>query len=162
MATFRCVRSERSSGRLHPRGWTPGLGGDPGRSGLRFSGARRTGGPRDGQDPMTTGDAPPVTVVIPTRNRGDSVVMTLQTLLTSNYRAFEVRVVDQSESDSTEIAVKRLLGDARIHYTRSATRGLSAALNCGIGSAASEFIAITGDDCAVGVDWLGTLTAAFA
>jgi glycosyltransferase involved in cell wall biosynthesis len=108
---------------------------------------------------MTTGQAPPVTVIIPTRDRQDSVVRTLRTLLSSDYPAFEVHVVDQSESGGTESAVKGLSGDARIQYTRSATRGLSAALNCGIGGATSELIAITGDDCEVRADWLKTLTA---
>ena len=112
---------------------------------------------------MITGAAAPVTVVIPTRDRGGSVLMTLRSLLTSSYPAdFEVSVVDQSEGDATEIAVKRWRDDARIHYTRSATRGLSAALNCGIGRATSEAVAITGDDCEVATDWLRALVAALS
>jgi GT2 family glycosyltransferase len=90
------------------------------------------------------------------------VRMALQTLQANDHRAFEVRVIDQSESESTELAVGRFRGDARIRYTRSSTRGLSAALNCGIGQATSELIAITGDDCEVAADWLKTLTAPFA
>jgi GT2 family glycosyltransferase len=111
---------------------------------------------------MTTGPLPPVTVVIPTRNRPDRLVLALRTLLRSDYPAFEVLVVDQSESNSTESVVRGLGGDGRVHYTRTATRGLSAALNCGISEATSELIAVTGDDCEVRVDWLKILTAPFS
>lgn len=102
-----------------------------------------------------------VTVVIPTNDRGSSVVMSLRTVLRSDHRAFDVRVVDQSKSDATEIAVKQVAGDPRLHYARSATVGLSAALNCAIGSASGELIAITGDDCEVHADWLRELTTPF-
>lgn len=105
--------------------------------------------------------SPMVTVVIPTRDRGGSVVMSLRTVLSTDYGAFEVRVVDQSEGDSTEIAVKDATDDPRVHYARSSTIGLSAALNCGIGKASGDLIAITGDDCEVQTDWLRELTAPF-
>lgn len=100
-----------------------------------------------------------LSVVIPTRDRGGRVLIPLRTVLSTDHKAFEVRVVDQSESDATEVAVKRAVNDRRVHFARSATRGLSAALNQGIGEAAGELIAITGDDCEVGADWLEELTA---
>lgn len=106
-------------------------------------------------------DARLVTVVIPTRDRGRTVIRTLQTLLGNVHPAFEVRVIDQSESDSTQVAVTRLIGDPRVYYIRSRTRGLSAALNVGIAGAVGDLIAITGDDCEVGTEWLGKLTAPF-
>src|SRR6267143_209303 len=88
--------------------------------------------------------------------------MTLRTLLTGDYHAFEVRVIDQSESDATEMALRPFLGDSRVHYTRSASRGLSAGLNCGIAEAAGELVAITGDDCEVEADWLKELVGSFS
>src|SRR5262249_51526058 len=104
-----------------------------------------------------------VTVVVPTRDRGARIVTTLRTLLWSDYRQkFDVCVVDQSEDDATEIAVKQWSDEATVRYTRTATRGLSAALNVGIERSPSELIAITGDDCEVGVEWLSMLTAMFS
>jgi GT2 family glycosyltransferase len=103
-----------------------------------------------------------VTVVIPTRNRGDSVVRTIRTTLLNGYPDLELKVVDQSDDDRTEIFLQPLLSDPRITYIRTNTRGLSSALNVGIRCAESEIIAITGDDCEVHKDWLKELIAAFA
>jgi GT2 family glycosyltransferase len=115
-----------------------------------------------GHDPLTTRPPDPVTVVIPTRDRPDSLALAVCTVLRSDYPAFEVQIVDQSESASTESVVKSLGEAPRVHYTRSATRGLSAALNCGIANATSELIAITGDDCEARADWLKILAAPFS
>jgi glycosyltransferase involved in cell wall biosynthesis len=82
-------------------------------------------------------------------------------VLRSDHPAFEVRVVDQSENDATEVAVKQVADDSRVKYVRSATVGLSAALNRGIENASGEIIAITGDDCEVHADWLSELTSPF-
>jgi GT2 family glycosyltransferase len=111
--------------------------------------------------PAAAGQAGAITVVIPTRARGDRIVTTLRTLSRSDYHSFHVLVVDQSTTDSTEIAVKRL-ADPRVSYIHSSTSGISAALNRGIGAAAGEMIAVTGDDCEVREDWLGNLVAPMA
>ena len=103
-----------------------------------------------------------VTVVIPTRNRGDSVVRTIRSTLLNGYPDLELIVVDQSDDNRTELSLKPLLSDRRISRIRSTTRGLSAALNVGITIAQNEMIAITGDDCEVDKDWLKELVAAFA
>jgi GT2 family glycosyltransferase len=103
-----------------------------------------------------------VTVVIPTRNRGDSVVRTIRTTLLNGYPGLELIVVDQSDDNRTEISLQPLLSDPRISCIRTTTRGLSAALNVGIALAQTEIIAITGDDCEVDKDWLKELVAAFA
>ena len=103
-----------------------------------------------------------VTVVIPTRNRGDSVVRTIRTTLLNGYPDLELIVVDQSDDNRTEISLQPLLSDPRISCIRTTTRGLSAALNVGIALAQTEIIAITGDDCEVDKDWLKELVAAFA
>jgi GT2 family glycosyltransferase len=111
---------------------------------------------------MDTADRPPVTVVIPTCNRGDSIVRTVQTILLNDFPYFELRIVDQSEDDLTEVAMRPLLRDSRIAYIRTATKGISAGLNIGISNAQSEFIGITGDDCEVHKTWLRELLKAFA
>lgn len=108
-----------------------------------------------------TASTPAVTVVIPTRGRPDSVVRALETVLANDYEPFWVRLVDQSEDNATEAAVKSFLADGRVHYTRTATKGLSAALNCGIARVTSEYVAITGDDCEAPNDWLKEMVAPF-
>ena len=111
---------------------------------------------------MDKADAVPVTVVIPTRNRGDSIVKTVETILLNDYPYFELRIVDQSEDDLTEASLRPLLSNPRVVYIRTATKGISAGLNIGISDAQSEFIGITGDDCEVHKNWLSELLNAFA
>jgi GT2 family glycosyltransferase len=102
------------------------------------------------------------TVVIPTRNRGDSVVRTIRSILLNGYFDLEMIVVDQSDDNRTEISLQPLLSERNFSYIRTTTRGLSAALNVGVAFAQTEIIAITGDDCEVDKDWLKELFAAFA
>src|SRR6476660_7359646 len=73
-----------------------------------------------------------VTVVIPTLNRRDSVVRTIRTTLLNGYPDLELKIVDQSDDDRTEVFLQPLLTDPRITYIRTDTRGLSSALNVGI------------------------------
>jgi GT2 family glycosyltransferase len=102
-----------------------------------------------------------VTVVVATRSRGDSVIRTARTILTNDYPTFELRVVDQSDDDRTETSLRQYLADARVHYVRVDTKGLSSARNAGIADAQGEIIAITDDDCEVSSNWLRELVAAF-
>jgi GT2 family glycosyltransferase len=103
-----------------------------------------------------------ITVVISTRNRGASIVRTLQTILKSDYSSFEVRIVDQSEDELTESAIRPFLGDLRVHYTRTTQKGVSVGRNLAIRGSRSELIAATDDDCEIPADWLRELAAAFA
>lgn len=106
--------------------------------------------------------SPLVTVVVATRNRGDSVVRTVRTILANDYPDFELRVVDQNDDDRTETSLRQYLPDARVHYVRMDTKGLSSARNTGITDAQGELIAITDDDCEVSSNWLRELVAVFA
>jgi GT2 family glycosyltransferase len=105
---------------------------------------------------------PPVTVVISTYSRGDSIVATVRTILLNDYPNFTLRVVDQSADDVTAASLRPFLDNPRMRYTRSATKGVSAGRNIGIGEAQSELIAITDDDCEVTTDWLWKLVDGFA
>ena len=106
-------------------------------------------------------DFPAVTVVISTRNRGEGIVETIETILLNDYPDFEVRVIDQSDGDTTATALQQFLNDPRFLYVRTTSRGLSAGRNLGIQGARNELIAITDDDCRTPADWLRELTFAF-
>jgi len=110
---------------------------------------------------MDKTDQPKVTVVISTRNRGGSIVKTIQTILLNDYPHFELRVIDQSEDDMTEASLRTFLDDSRFHYLRSPTQGLSAGRNLGIRHTQSEFIALTDDDCETPKNWLRELVTVF-
>jgi GT2 family glycosyltransferase len=111
---------------------------------------------------MDKTNTPPITVVISTRNRGGSVVKTIQTILLNDYPHFELRVIDQSEDDTTEASLRPFLDDSRFHYLRSPAQGVSAGRNLGIRHTQSEFIALTDDDCETPKNWLRELVTAFA
>jgi GT2 family glycosyltransferase len=103
---------------------------------------------------------PLVTVVISTRNRGVLAVKTVQTILQNDFPHFGLTVIDQSEDDDTKESLRPLLVNRRIHYIKTATKGLSTGLNLGITESQSDFIAIIDDDCEAPTDWLRNLVSA--
>jgi len=74
---------------------------------------------------------------------------------------FELIIVDQSDDDSSEVAVAPYLCFPRIQYVRASSRGLGKARNEGMTIARSEWIAFTDDDCIVRPHWFTELQRAF-
>lgn len=108
-------------------------------------------------------DCPLVTVVVCTRNRPDSVMLTLRGLAAMHYRPFEIVVVDNApSSDATKDAVLREFGsDSRFRYVREPRPGLSCARNRGIAEAAADIVAFTDDDVRVDPWWLDGIVRGF-
>lgn len=102
-----------------------------------------------------------VTAVVATRNRGDSAVGTVESILANTHSDFDVLVVDQSTDDATQTALEPFGADARFRYLRSDTVGLGRAQNVGMEAIDSEFVVFTDDDCDVPPDWLEHMEAAF-
>ncbi|MGV7224175.1 MAG: glycosyltransferase family 2 protein [Nitrospinales bacterium] len=102
-----------------------------------------------------------ITVVISTRNRGSSIVRTIQSVLLNDYPYSEIIVVDQSEDNRTKTALLPFIRDAQVRYIASETKGISVSRNIGIINAHSELVAITDDDCEVSQGWLREISAAF-
>jgi len=107
-------------------------------------------------------DPPPVTVVVSTRNRSEYILKTVQSILLNDYPSFEVIVVDQSDNDLTETALKPILHRPHLRYLKTPTRGLSVGRNLAISTTQSQFIAITDDDCETPTNWLRELVSSFA
>lgn len=106
--------------------------------------------------------SPKISIIICTRNRGDSIVVTLKSVLANTYRQFEVLIIDQSVNDETESAIKSFLDDPRIVYRRTDTSGLSIARNIGLNEAKGEILAFTDDDCTVAPNWLEAISNVFS
>ena len=104
---------------------------------------------------------PSITVVISTRNRGEGIAGTVETILLNDHPDFEVRIIDQSDGTETGASLERFRNDPRFFYLRTASRGLSAGRNLGIQDARNELVAITDDDCRVPADWLRQMALAF-
>lgn len=105
---------------------------------------------------------PPVTAVICTRNRGGSVVRAAASVLANDHPSFRLIVLDQSSDDRTEQAMQPLLSDARLHFVRSRTVGVSRARNDGLALCDTEVVCFTDDDCEVTPNWLREMQRIFA
>lgn len=110
----------------------------------------------------TTG-RPFVSVVVCTRNRPESVLVTLRSLLAMHYRPFEVVVIDNApSSDATKDAVLAAHGgDERVRYVREPRPGLSCARNRGLAEASGDIVAFTDDDVTVDPWWLNGIVRGF-
>jgi GT2 family glycosyltransferase len=96
---------------------------------------------------------PTVSALICTRNRGDSLIPTVRSILRPQNMCIELVVIDQSSDCSTEQALRPFLSDPRLRYIRTETRGKGIALNLGLEECRGEIVAITDDDCEVGEQW---------
>ena len=104
---------------------------------------------------------PDISAVVCTRNRGASVVATIQSILASTHPNFELVLVDQSTNRETEEAIAEFRTDPRLKYLPSATKGLGRARNIGMKQARGEVVAFTDDDCTVPTNWLEVMQATF-
>ena len=107
---------------------------------------------------------PLISVVIATRNRGAAVIRAIESIVPGQGGAdgnrFELIIVDQSDDDSSEVAVAPYLCCPRIRYHKASSRGLGEARNEGMTIASSEWVAFTDDDCVVQPHWFSELQRA--
>lgn len=106
---------------------------------------------------------PLLSVVVCTRNRPESVMVTLRSLLAMHYQPFEIVLVDNApSSDATKGAVLAAYGDdPRVRYVREPRRGLSCARNRGLTEASADIVAFTDDDVTVDPWWLDGILRGF-
>ena len=105
---------------------------------------------------------PPISVVICTRDRPDTIGSALDSVIAQDYPDFEILVIDQSRGDETE----RIVDEARARFprlraVRLTTPGLSRAYNAGVREAAADLLAFTDDDVVAPADWLRSIAQAF-
>ena len=87
-----------------------------------------------------------ISVVIPTYNRKHLLQKAIASVLNQTYSNFELIVVDDCSTDSTEHFMKSL-SDKRIRYIKhEKTKHASASRNTGIQLSKGEFIAFLDDD----------------
>lgn len=104
-----------------------------------------------------------VDIILPTRNRCDSLAQTLDFLASLNVQSFgEVRViiVDNGSTDQTKSVVEASQVKYRIPqfiYLFESKPGRAAALNAGVRASTAEVLAFTDDDVAPHAGWLDEL-----
>lgn len=106
----------------------------------------------------------PISVVVCTRERDDSLASCLKLLQQLDYHPFEVVVVDNAPSTTAaRDCFARMVGDdVRFRYVRELEPGLSRARNRGLAEAGFRHVAFTDDDVQVDPGWLDGLAAGFA
>lgn len=87
---------------------------------------------------------PHVSVVIPTRNREQMVAQAVESILTQDFKDYELIVVDDGSTDNTADVLQRYEGSIRL--IRQSNRGVSAARNAGIAASRGPLIAFLDSD----------------
>jgi glycosyltransferase involved in cell wall biosynthesis len=87
---------------------------------------------------------PRVSIIIPAYNAARFLPATLDSVLASTWRDFEVVVIDDGSTDDTANVMQRY--DAPVRLLRQANRGMSASRNRGISETDSEFVALLDAD----------------
>ena len=89
---------------------------------------------------------PKLTVIIPTRERADTLFHTLRTVIEQAYQNLEIIVSDNASSDNTEAVVKSF-SDSRLHYINTGNRiGMSENWEYALGHVTGYFVMYLGDD----------------
>jgi glycosyltransferase involved in cell wall biosynthesis len=101
-----------------------------------------------------------VSAVVCTRDRPDSLVRTVRSLLASADADFELLVIDQSDGLESREALGACLSDSRLRYLPSRARGKGAALNEGLREACGDIVVSTDDDCEVPPGWAAGMARA--
>lgn len=104
---------------------------------------------------------PHVSVVIPTRNRPESLRAAVAATLGGSRADCEILVMDQSDGDETREVVEQF-AERRLRYTRVPRLGANPSRNLGAALARSPVVAFLDDDCCPRPDWLAQIDAAFA
>ena len=107
----------------------------------------------------------PISVVVCTRNRVDSLRRSVQAsaAIRTNYE-WELVVVDNGSDDGTSAFLESLpshLGKAHVVTTFEPKRGLAAARNRGLAQTRGNIVAFTDDDCYLSEDYIDAMISAF-
>ena len=90
---------------------------------------------------------PKIAVIIPLYNRADFIAQTIQSVLNQTYPNIELIVVDDGSTDNSRNVLKQFEGKIRIlEHSGRVNKGQSAAINLGIKSSESNYVAILDSD----------------
>jgi len=88
-----------------------------------------------------------VSIIVPTYNRADCILETLQSVLKQTHSNWELILVDDGSTDNTlELVTELFKGDKRLNYIVQPNRGVSNARNTGLTAAQGDFIAFLDSD----------------
>jgi GT2 family glycosyltransferase len=139
-------------------------GGDPSR-GVPVDGVRiTTTPPYLARRATVLADAPEITVVVCTREHPEPLRLTLESLVTQEYPAYRILVVDNAPRTDATARVVRSFADrgVDVEYLVEPRPGLSRARNAAVAAAPGEILAFTDDDVVADRYWLAEVARGFA
>lgn len=86
-----------------------------------------------------------ISVIIPTYNRRDLIVKTIESLLMQSYSNFEVIVVDDGSTDNTEEHIRKLTSK-HIKYFKTKNQERGAARNYGVDQSNGDYVVFLDSD----------------
>ena len=106
--------------------------------------------------------AAPVTAVVATRGRANSLARCVRSILAGDHPAITVLVVDNAPDDDRTLHAVQALADPRVRYIREPRRGASVGRNRGLFEATTPVVLFTDDDTEVDRAWATRMAGAFA
>jgi len=104
----------------------------------------------------------PVTAVVATRGRANSLARCVRSILAGEHPAITVLVVDNAPDDDRTAQAVCALADPRVRYIREPRRGASVGRNRGLFEATTPVVLFTDDDTEVDRAWATRMAGAFA
>ncbi len=98
-------------------------------------------------------------IVYPTCGRPDLLIKSISMLWKNSVLPGQIIVIDQSQCDTTKVALSKLNNKCIIHIP-STEKGLSRARNLGIQSSQAPLIGFLDDDCMPFSDWVSNIQTA--
>lgn len=89
---------------------------------------------------------PTVSVIIPTYNRADCLTRSIDSVLSQDYKEYEIIVVDDGSTDNTRKILQPYMDKGLIRYMYQDNAGCAAARNTGINAAKGDWIAFLDSD----------------
>ncbi|HEY9763434.1 MAG TPA: glycosyltransferase [Trichocoleus sp.] len=105
--------------------------------------------------------APLISAIICTHNRAAYLGAAIDSLLGQSFLDYEILVVDNASTDTTQEIVEQRLSQPRLRYLYEPTLGLSVARNRGAAEAQGSILAYLDDDAEASPEWLAHLSDVF-
>ena len=95
---------------------------------------------------MTENSEIKISVVIPTYNRANTIIKSIESALNQSYPVDEIIIVDDSSTDDTGLRVKGVNDDRIKYFFLEQNRGAAGARNYGVSQAMNDMIAFLDSD----------------
>lgn len=87
-----------------------------------------------------------ISVCLPTFNRAEYLAEAIDSIRNQSVKEWELIVVDDGSTDSTEILMRHYLIDSRISYYKTENQGIAKARNYAVSLSKGEYIAVMDSD----------------